>query len=166
MIRKFLIAAAIFSFAVAGFGIGFLRAQQSSDHSAMQAQSANGVGENNDVPAYHANPPSGPLPATLDPKVFPGVLIQNIYALAAKEKPVLYQQPCYCRCDREVGHTSLLDCYVDEHASVCAVCKMEAVYAYEQTKLGKSPAQIREGIIQGKWKEVDLTKYQPPAAAR
>jgi hypothetical protein len=165
MIRNILIAAAIFSFAVAGFGIGFLRAQQASDLSATQARSANDASKN-DVPAYHANPPSGALPATLDPKVFPGVLNQNIYALAAKEKPVLYQQPCYCHCDREVGHTSLLDCYVDKHASVCAVCKMEAVYAYEQTKLGKTPAQIREGIIQGKWKEVDLAKYQPPAATR
>jgi|SRR5271169_6771267 len=165
MIRKVLAAAAIFSFAVAGFGIGFLRAQQSSDHSAAQAQSANDANKN-DVPAYHANPPSGLLPATLDPKVFPGVLNQNIYALAAKEKPVLYQQPCYCHCDREVGHTSLLDCYVDKHASVCAVCKMEAVYAYEQTKLGKTPAEIREAIIQGKWKEVDLSKYQAPAATK
>jgi len=165
MIRKVLAAAGIFSFAVAGFGIGFLRAQQSSDHSAGQGQSANDANKN-DVPAYHANPPSGPLPATLDPKVFPGVLNQNIYALAAKEKAVLYQQPCYCHCDREVGHTSLLDCYVDKHAAVCAVCKMEAVYAYEQTKLGKTPAQIREGIIQGKWKEADLSKYQAPAAAK
>jgi hypothetical protein len=165
VIRNILIAAAIFSLAVAGFGIGFLRAQQFSDQSATPAQPANDA-SNNDVPAYHANPPSGTLPATLDPKVFPGALNQNIYALAAKEKPVLYQQPCYCHCDREAGHTSLLDCYVDKHGSVCAVCKMEAVYAYEQTRLGKTPAQIREGIIQGKWKEVDLTKYQPPAATR
>jgi hypothetical protein len=164
MARKFLVAAAIFGVALTGFGIGFLRAQQSSDHSAPQA-SSNST-EKSDVPAYHSNPPSGPLPATLDPKLFPGMLNQNIYALAAKVKPVLYQQPCYCHCDREIGHTSLLDCYVDRHASVCAVCKMEAVYAYEQTKLGKSPAEIRDGIIQGKWKEVALSRYQSPAAAK
>ncbi|MGA8224373.1 MAG: CYCXC family (seleno)protein [Candidatus Acidiferrales bacterium] len=165
MIRKALVAVAIFALATAGFGIGFLRAQQSSDRPAPQAAPVNNPNES-DVPAYHANPPTGPLPATLDPKLFPGTLNQNIYALAAKEKPVLYQQPCYCHCDREVGHTSLLDCYVDKHASVCAVCKMEAVYAYEQTKLGKTPAQIREAIIQGKWKEVDLSKYKSPAAAK
>ena len=164
MIRK-VAAAAIFAFALAGFGIGFLRAQQSSGNSAAQAPSANSA-DKGDVPAHHESPPTGPLPATLDPRSFPGALNQNVYALAAKEKPVLYQQPCYCHCDREVGHTSLLDCYVDKHASVCAVCKMEAVYAYEQTKLGKTPAQIREGIIQGKCKEVDLAKYQTPAAAK
>jgi hypothetical protein len=165
MIRKGFVAATIFSLAVAGFGISYLRAQQSSNHSAMQASSVNGSNQN-DVPAYHANPPTGPLPATLDPKSFPGTLNQNIYALAAKEKPVLYQQPCYCHCDREVGHTSLLDCYADKHGSVCAICKMEAVYAYEQTKLGKTPTQIREAIIQGKWREVDLSKYQSPTATK
>ena len=165
MIRKISIAAAILAFALAGFGIGFLRAQQSSDHAAPQAPSAIGAADDA-PPAHHESPPSGPLPATLDPKLFPGALNQNIYALAAKEKAVLYQQPCYCHCDREMGHTSLLDCYVDRHASSCAVCKMEAVYAYEQTKLGKTPAQIRGGIIQGKWKDVDLTKYQTPAAAK
>jgi Protein of unknown function with PCYCGC motif len=165
MIRKVSIAAAILVLALTGLGIGFLRAQQSSGNSAPQAPSASTT-DKSDVPADHEGPPSGPLPATLDPKLFPGTLNQNIYALAAKVKPVLYQQPCYCHCDREIGHTSLLDCYVDRHASVCAVCKMEAVYAYEQTKLGKTPAEIREGIIQGKWKEVDLTKYQTPAAAK
>ena len=32
----------------------------------------------------------------------------------------------------------------------------EAVYAYEQTKLKKTPAEIRAGIIRGDWKSVDL----------
>jgi len=163
MIRKISLAAAILAFALAGFGIGFLRAQQSSGHPAPQAPSASSA-DKNDVPAHHESPPAGPLPATLDPKIFPDALNQNIYALAAKVKPVLYEQPCYCHCDREVGHTSLLDCYVDRHAAACAVCKIEAVYAYEQIKLGKTPAQIRGGIIQGKWRDVDLTKYQARAA--
>jgi hypothetical protein len=65
-----------------------------------------------------------------------------------------------------VGHKSLLDCYVDKHASVCSVCKMEAVYAYQQTKLGKTPAQIREAIIQGKWRDVDLSKYNAPPSGK
>jgi hypothetical protein len=146
MIRKVLVAAAISSAALIGFGIGtaYVNAQSSAAE---------------DVPAFHANPPSAPLPATLDPKLFPDAQTQSIYALAAKVKPVLYQQPCYCHCDRHVGHTSLLDCYVDRHGSVCDVCKKEAVYAYEQSKQGKTAAQIRAAIIQGKWKEADLSKY-------
>jgi len=32
----------------------------------------------------------------------------------------------------------------------------EVVYAYEQTKLKKTTAQIRDGIIKGEWKSIDL----------
>ena len=81
---------------------------------------------------------TGALPDTLDPKQFSDARTQKIYAMAAKVKPVLYQQPCYCRCDREVGHTSLLDCFRDNHGSICDVCKKEAAYSYQQTKLGKT----------------------------
>jgi hypothetical protein len=34
----------------------------------------------------------------------------------------------------------------------------ETVYAYEQTKKGKTPAQIRAGIEKGDWIDVDLEK--------
>jgi Protein of unknown function with PCYCGC motif len=112
-----------------------------------------------DVPAYHAARPHDPLPDTLDPKQFPDAETQNIYALAAKEKAVLYQQPCYCRCDKEVGHKSLLDCYVDTHAAHCILCKKEAVFAYTETQAGKTAAQIRKEIMDGKWKDVDLSQY-------
>jgi hypothetical protein len=32
----------------------------------------------------------------------------------------------------------------------------EVVYAYEQTKKGQTPAQIRAGIERGEWESVDL----------
>jgi hypothetical protein len=34
----------------------------------------------------------------------------------------------------------------------------EAVYAYQQTKKGQTPAQIRAGIERGEWQAVDLEK--------
>ena len=34
----------------------------------------------------------------------------------------------------------------------------EAAYSYQQTKLGKNPAQIRAGIEHGDWQGVDLEK--------
>jgi hypothetical protein len=111
------------------------------------------------LPKYHESAPKTGLPATQDPKQFPDFETQNIYALAAKEKAVLYQQPCFCHCDREVGHESLLDCFVDTHASGCLLCKKEAVLAYDESKQGKTAAQIRQDIIDGKWKAVDLSKY-------
>jgi uncharacterized protein with PCYCGC motif len=119
-----------------------------------------------DVPAYHAARPHNPLPETLDPKQFPDAETQNIYALAAKEKAVLYQQPCYCRCDKEVGHKSLLDCYVDAHAAHCILCKKEAVFTYTETQAGKTAAQIRKEIMDGKWKDVDLSQYDTLPAAQ
>ena len=111
------------------------------------------------LPKYHESAPKTGLPATQDPKQFPEIETQNLYALAAKEKAVLYQEPCFCHCNREVGHESLLDCFVDTHAAGCLLCKKEAVLAYDESKQGKTAAQIRQDIIDGKWKAVDLSKY-------
>jgi hypothetical protein len=159
-----LIFAAVILMAGAGFGVGFARGGTGAGSAAVQ--SAAGSGPDTDTPAYHAASPTGALPDTLDPKRFSDARTQKIYAMAAKVKPLLYQQPCYCRCDREVGHTSLLDCFGDNHGSVCDVCKKEAVYSYQQTKLGKSPAEIRAGIMAGKWKQVDLAKVDSAPAPR
>ena len=112
------------------------------------------------TPAYHSDVPAGALPQTMDPTTFPNPVVQNAYAVAAKVKRVLYQQPCYCHCDRSIGHQSLLDCYVGKHASVCDVCMREAFYAYEQTQKKKTAAQIRAGIERGEWQQVDISKYE------
>jgi hypothetical protein len=159
-----LMFAAVILMAGAGFGIGFARGGRASADSAFAQSAAAASGPESETPAYHPVPPTGALPDTLDPKQFSDARTQKIYAMAAKVKPVLYQQPCYCRCDREVGHTSLLDCFGDNHGSICDVCKKEAVFSYQQTKLGKSPAEIRAGIMAGKWKQVDLAKVDSAPA--
>lgn len=116
-----------------------------------------------DVPAYHAAPPKEKLSATLPPSYFPNDPIsERAYEAAAKIKPILYQMPCYCRCDREMGHTSLLSCYQDRHASVCGTCKMELYYAYMESKKGKTALQIREGIMRGDWERVDMSGWNAP----
>jgi hypothetical protein len=120
----------------------------------------------NMIPPYHSAPPKGPLAPTLPASQFIEPLDAHCYAAAARIKPVLYQLPCYCGCDREVGHTSLLSCYQDAHAVGCATCKMELYYAYLQTRKSKTAAQIRQGIIRGDWKKVDLAKWPGPAAAK
>jgi len=134
-------------------------------HAASTAQEPPQDSSKDPVPAYHSEVPSGPMPATLAPETFTEATVQNAYALAAKIKKVLYQQPCYCYCDRHAGHGSLLDCYTGKHAAECGVCLREGLYAYEQTKKGKTAAQIREGIEKGEWKTVDMTKYQTPVSA-
>lgn len=112
------------------------------------------------VPAFHNTVPAGPLPATLSPSLFTDPLAQNAYSIAARIKKILYQEPCYCHCDRSQGHGSLLDCYVSKHAAVCGICEREDFYAYEQSRKGKTGAQIREGIEHGDWQGVDMTKYE------
>jgi hypothetical protein len=163
MMRNSILVATICFIALAGFGVGFAHAQNASAQSG-QASAAD-KGKDAAVPAYHASRPTGSLPETLDPSQFTDLQTQNVYALAAKIKAVLYQQPCYCHCDKEVGHTSLLSCYTDRHASVCALCQKEAVLAYTESQKGKTAAQIRKEIIDGKWKDVDMSKYETPAAA-
>jgi hypothetical protein len=111
------------------------------------------------VPAFHNTVPAGQLPATLSPSLFTDPIAQNAYSIAAHIKKILYQQPCYCHCDRSQGHGSLLDCYVSKHAAVCGICEREDFYAYEQSHNGKTGAQIREGIERGDWQGVDMTKY-------
>ncbi|HEY4817444.1 MAG TPA: CYCXC family (seleno)protein [Candidatus Acidoferrum sp.] len=133
---------------------------------APRATSRAAQGTEEPVPAFHNEAPKGRLPETLSPSQFTNVVVQNAYLIAARVKKVLYQQPCYCHCDRSQGHTSLLDCFASKHGSGCDVCMREAIYSYEQTHKGKSAAQIRAGIESGEWRAVDMSKYGTPVAAK
>jgi hypothetical protein len=115
------------------------------------------------VPAYHQVPPSKTekLPAILPASergapAFQRDYQDHAYELAAKIPKVIYQLPCYCYCDRSVGHKSLHSCYESAHAAHCAACMKELYFAYEETKKGKTPAQIRAAIIKGDWEKIDL----------
>lgn len=79
------------------------------------------------------------------------------YELAAKIPGVINQLPCYCYCER-IGHKSLHTCFESVHGAHCGICMKEAFFAYQQTKLKKTPAQIRAAIIEGGWKAIDLEK--------
>jgi hypothetical protein len=120
----------------------------------------------NDIPAYHD---AAPKKATkLAPILKPEQLHlqqtawtdaqKKAYLIAAKIPGVLYQQPCFCHCDRHFGHDSLRGCFTDEHGSQCSTCMAEAFYAYQMTKKGATPKQIRAGIMHGDYQSVDLQK--------
>jgi hypothetical protein len=147
--------------AAVALALGLMPQLASSRSTGIQAQDAS----SESVPAFHNTVPDGPLPATMSPYTFSDPLAQNAYSLAARIKKVLYQEPCYCHCDRSQGHGSLLDCYAGKHAAVCGVCEREDFYAYEQSRQGKTPAQIREGIVRGDWQHLDITKYESPLPA-
>jgi len=127
------------------------------------AASAQWTNPSDDVPAYNAKAPVKPLPPVLSGKQLTGIYFSHpyqvtAYKMAAKIPGVLHQQPCYCHCDRAMGHNSLHSCFEGTHGAACSTCMREAVYAYEQTQKGQTPAQIRAGIERGEWQNVDLEK--------
>jgi hypothetical protein len=119
------------------------------------------------VPPFHAHPPRQPLPQVLPwREFFTNPWAENAYRLAARIRPVLYQQPCYCWCSKTLGHTCLLDCFTrpDKHAADCQTCLKEALFAYQQTLRGTNARTIRAQIIKGAWAKVNLAHYSHPPA--
>jgi Protein of unknown function with PCYCGC motif len=151
----------LFSFAL----VLLLLPQQSASSASNLSVNAPQSSPDEPVPAFHTQPPTGALPATMSPDTFSDPVVQNAYTVAARVKKVLYQEPCFCHCDRSQGHASLLDCFASKHGAGCQICVREDLYSYEQSHKGKTPTQIREGIIQGEWQSVDISKYQTPLPA-
>lgn len=116
-----------------------------------------------DIPAYH---PSAPLHVSALPPILAGAKLTgenfrypwqvHAYQEAAKVGNVLYQLPCNCRCDRALGHTSLRSCFEGLHGTECSTCAKEGLFAYQQTRLGKTPAQIRAAIERHEYESIDL----------
>ena len=99
------------------------------------------------VPAHYTAPPATrELLPVLPSSQFSGKTREAYEAV--KQIPVtIAQLPCYCHCDKGMGHKSLHSCFEDEHAAQCATCVDEALMAYRLQKDGLSPAQIRERIV-------------------
>jgi len=55
-----------------------------------------------------------------------------------------------------MGHNSLHSCFENTHGAQCATCLKELYYSYSMNQKGKTAKQIRQGIIAGEWKQVDL----------
>jgi hypothetical protein len=116
-----------------------------------------------DIPAYHPLPPAKgqTLPPILSGNQLTGQFFQQkwqveVYKQAAQIPRVLYQLPCYCHCDRALGHASLHSCFEGTHGAICATCAAEEAYAYKMTKQGKTPEEIRAGIEHKDYESIDL----------
>jgi len=121
-----------------------------------------------DVPAYNHKPPAKGevLPPILTQKQLTDMgatmpAQREAYKAAAKIPAVLHQLPCYCYCDRNHGHKSLHSCFEGAHGANCGTCVQEALYAYKMSKKGWTASQIREGIIRGEFKQLDLQNPEP-----
>ena len=100
------------------------------------------------IPAHFENAPSrASLGPTLEPEKFTGPT-REAYRAARQIPATIAQMPCYCHCDRGLGHKSLYSCFEDDHAAHCAVCVNEALLALRLEKEEKlSATQIRERIV-------------------
>lgn len=99
------------------------------------------------LPAHFEQAPSkSSLGPTLPPEQFTG-LVRDAYRAVREIPQTVAQMPCYCHCDRGMGHKSLYSCFEDDHASHCAVCVNEALLTYKLEKEKLNPAQIRDRIV-------------------
>jgi len=120
-----------------------------ADHQASHQPTETPARTADTIPAHYDYAPSrSSLGPTLEPEKFTGP-VREAYRAAREIPQTLAQLPCYCHCDRGMGHKSLYSCYEDTHASQCATCINEALLALKLEKEQKlSPAQIRDRIVQ------------------
>lgn len=138
-------------------GVVFMRGRENSSRQANPATAVStpeashaGAAHSHStrVPAYQSASDVSQLAPTLPPAQFIGKT-RTAYQVAKEIPQTLAQLPCYCECDQAYGHKSLQTCFVDDHASQCAVCVDEALLAYKLQKEDKlTPEQVRAKIIE------------------
>lgn len=132
-------------------GLVLLRKNQTSTQNKNRAPVASPTAQQMDatsgVPAHYEAPPGADkLTPTLPPEEFTGPT-RAAYQVVREIPQTIAEMPCYCHCDRSLGHKSLHSCFEDDHAAHCAVCTGEALMAYQLQKQGLNPRQIRDRII-------------------
>ena len=96
----------------------------------------------------------------------PSILFQtHAYELAAKIPGVLHQQPCYCYCDRGMGHNSLHSCFEDTHGAQCSVCLKELITPTHEPE-GQDGRPNSSRNHKGEWKQIDLQTAAIPSTDR
>jgi hypothetical protein len=83
----------------------------------------------------------GEMRATMAPGYFFGKTAKA-YKIAKEIPEVLDGIYCYCDCQKNHGHKSLLTCYVDRHGSQCSVCINEALMAHDLHNKGYEKDEI------------------------
>jgi len=101
--RRRILIAAVVALPAVGVGGGLIwRTWGTAEHSDAASAVGGGVRRRETRP-------------TLDPARFTGKPAQA-FRVAREIPDVIDQIHCYCGCDREAAHVSLLSCYVDGHA--------------------------------------------------
>ena len=93
----------------------------------------------------------GEVRPTLEPFLFRGKVAQA-YSIAKGNRELLDTIYCYCHCKRNLGHKSLLTCFVDTHAAECDICQDQAIFAFSHYKDGLSFRQVRKAVDERFWR--------------
>ncbi|WP_423224182.1 PCYCGC motif-containing (lipo)protein [Candidatus Amarolinea aalborgensis] len=98
-----------------------------------------------------------PVSALPQPMQDAPAAVRTAYQFAVMHPDALKNVPCYCGCGA-IGHKSNLACYIkefgadgkpvfDDHAMGCSLCVDIATDVMKMTGEGKSPAAIRQQIV-------------------
>lgn len=93
----------------------------------------------------------GEMRTTLSPVAFVGN-VARAYDVARENRELLDSMYCYCNCKKNIGHKSLLSCYVDRHAADCEICMDQTFYACELSQKGDTIAQVRNSVDKKFWR--------------
>jgi len=122
MTKSFLVGLFLTSLFLMGCGANRDSTSASSSSSVSGATPQHSPGDHaattESVPAHFSNVADArPLPAVLDPKQFSQPSVVKAYRYAKENPEIFSQQPCYCNCDNNNGHRSLLDCFATDHGA-------------------------------------------------
>jgi hypothetical protein len=99
-----------------------------------------------------------PIPPGYDQQIRSAAYIKDAFLFAAQHPEVLDYMPCYCGCDRALGHRSNTACFVSArdsrgkvtqwvpHGVICEVCQDVAHTAMQMHNSGATTAAIRAEI--------------------
>ena len=133
-----------------------LAASSSSVDQVNAQRKAPNTSKTDPVPAYIKDrklldhlPPTLSVKQLLEIEPTASPIALKAYQSVLKIPRTIAQLPCYCYCD-EIGHSSLLSCFMSAHAAHCAVCQREALQAYRWQKQGLNVEQIRNRMVASK----------------
>jgi Protein of unknown function with PCYCGC motif len=122
MTKSFLVGSFLISLLLIGCGANHGSSSTSSSGAGGGATPQHSPGDHTAtaqrIPAHFSNVADAkPLPAVLDPKQFSNPSVVKAYSYAKEIPEIFSQQPCYCNCDSNNGHRSLLDCFATHHGA-------------------------------------------------
>jgi hypothetical protein len=115
------------------------------------------------IPTRQSSRPDERLAPTLPPSDFPrNPVAQHAYYTAALIEPLLEKLPCDAGSAGHAADGTLLSCFQDRQAAHCPACLREDYYAYTESRDGENAREIRQGILEGAWKDINLSKWDSP----